>query len=117
MNRSPVQASERGGDRVSSEKFYAVRLLWVSDPDRFGEYQERARPILAKHGVHIERWLMTQDMEGDGLERPNQIVVTWFESPDAKVAFETDPEFVEVAKIRDEAVKLVTITGHSVFGD
>ncbi len=102
---------------MSSERLYAVRLLWIRDPDRFTEYQERAKPILAKHGVHIERWLMTQDLEGDGLELPDQIIVTWFDGPGAKVAFENDPEFVEVAKIRDEAVKLVTITGHSVFGD
>ena len=67
--------------------------------------------------MHIERWLMTEDMDGDGLARPDQIVVSWFESPEAKAAFENDPEFVEVAKIRDEAVKLVTITCHSVFGD
>jgi uncharacterized protein (DUF1330 family) len=102
---------------MNSDRFYAVRLLWVRDPERFSEYQEKAKPLLAKHGVHIERWLTTQDMDGDGFERPDQIVVTWFSSADAKAAFENDPQFVEVAKIRDEAVKLVTITGSSVFGD
>ena len=102
---------------MSNDRFYAVRLLWVRDPERFKEYQEKAKPLLAKHGVHIERWLMTQGMDGDGLERPDQIVVTWFSNADAKAAFENDPEYVEVAKIRDEAAKLVTITGSSVFGD
>ena len=102
---------------MNSDRFYAVRLLWVHDPERFTEYQERAKPILAKHGAHIERWLMTQDMDGESIERPDQIVVTWFKNEAAKQAFENDPEFVEVAKIRDEAVRLVTITGRSVFGD
>jgi len=102
---------------MTKDRFYAVRLLWVHDPERFSEYQERAKPILAKHGVHIERWLMTQDIVGSGLERPDQIVVTWFNSAEAKAAFENDPEFVEAAKIRDQAAKLVTITGTSVFGD
>lgn len=102
---------------MNRDRFYAVRLLWVHDPERFSEYQEKAKPILAKHGVHIERWLMTQDMYGEGFERPDQIVVTWFGSPEAKLAFESDPDFVEAAKIRDEAVTLVTITGSSVFGD
>ena len=102
---------------MNSDRFYAVRLLWVHDPERFTEYQEIAKPILAKHGVHIERWLMTEDMAGEGFERPDQIVVTWFGSEAAKKAFENDPEFVEAAKIRDEAVRLVTITGNSVFGD
>lgn len=102
---------------MNSDRLYAVRLLWVHDSERFTEYQEKAKPILAKHGVHIERWLMTQDMEGEGFERPDQIVVTWFKSEAAKEAFENDPQFVEVARIRDEAVTLVTITGSSVFGD
>jgi len=102
---------------MNNDRFYAVRLLWVRDQERFTEYQEKVKPIMAKHGVHIERWLMTQDMDGDGFERPDQIVVTWFSSADAKAAFENDPQFVEVEKIRDEAAKLVTITGISVFGD
>ena len=102
---------------MNSDRFYAVRLLWVHDSERFTEYQEKAKPILAKHGVHIEPWLMTQDMEGNSLERPDQIVVTWFKNEAAKQAFENDPEFVEAAKIRDEAVRLVTITGNSVFGE
>lgn len=102
---------------MNSDRFYAVRLLWVHDSERFTEYQEKAKPILAKHGVHIERWLMTEDMDGESIERPDQIVVTWFKNEAAKQAFENDPEFVEAAKIRDEAVRLVTITGRSVFGD
>ncbi len=102
---------------MSDDRCFAVRLIWVRDQQLFTEYQEKAKPFLAKHGVHIERWLMTQDMDGDGFKRPDQIVVTWFSSADAKATFENDPQFVEVAKILDEAAKLVTITGISVFGD
>jgi len=102
---------------MTEDRLYAVRLLWVRDPGLFAEYQEKTKPILARHGVHIERWLMTQDMDGDGFEKPDQIVVTWFKTAEAKAAFENDAEFAEVAKIRDESVKLVTITGTSVFGD
>ncbi len=102
---------------MPEDRLYAVRLLWVRDPKLFAEFQEQAKPILAKHGVHIERWLVTEAMEGDGLEKPDEIVVTWFADAAAKDAFENDPEFERVARIRDEAVKLVTITARSVFGD
>lgn len=102
---------------MNSDRFYAVRMLWVHDQQRFTEYQEKAKPILAKHRVHIERWLMTREMYGEGFKRPDQIVITWFDNEAAKTAFENDPQFVEAAKIRDEAVKLVTITGNSVAGD
>ncbi len=102
---------------MSEERLYAVRMLWVRDPEGFAEYQEKAKPILARHGVHIERWLMTEEISGDGLEKPDQIVVTWFKDAAAKEAFENDPDFKAAAAIRDRAVKFVTITGRSVFGD
>lgn len=102
---------------MQKDKYYAVRMVWVRDPEMFAQYQEKAKPILAKHGVHIEQWLMTEGIEGDGMEKPDEIVVTWFESPVAKDAFENDPEFRKVAELRDKAVKLVTITGRSVFGN
>ena len=73
--------------------------------------------IHTKHGVHVERWLVTEDIEGDGIEKPDEIVVTWFENASAKDAFENDPEYKKVAEIRDRAVRLVTITAKSVFGD
>ena len=102
---------------MSKERLYAVRMLWVRDPEGFAEYQEKAKPILARHGVHIERWLMTEDITGDGLEKPDQIVVTWFKDAAAKEAFENDPDFKAAVAIRDRAARLVTITGRSVFGD
>ena len=102
---------------MKKEKLYAVRLLWIRDPELFAEYQEQTKPIIAKHGVHIERWLVTEDISGDGLERPDEIVVTWFENAASKEAFENDPEFQKAAEIRDKAVRLATITARSVFGD
>ena len=102
---------------MEEEKLYAVRLLWVRNPEMFAEYQELAKPVLAKHGVHIERWLVTKDIEGDGMEKPDEIVITWFRNAASKEAFETDPEFKKAKEIRDKAAKLVTITAKSVFGD
>ena len=102
---------------MEAEKLYVVRLFWVRDPEMFAEYQEQIKPIIAKHGVHIERWLVTKDIDGDGMERPNEIVVTWFENAASKEAFENDPAFQKAAQIRDKAVKMVTITAKSVFGD
>jgi len=102
---------------MNEERYYSVRLLWVNNPEEFAKYQEMAKPILAKHEVHIERWLVTEEIVGDGLEKPDEIVVTWFKNAAAKEAFENDPEFKIAAEIRDKAVKLVTITGKSVFGD
>ena len=51
------------------------------------------------------------------MEKPDEIVVSWFTSSGAKEAFENDPQFKKVAEIRDKAAKLVTVTARSVFGD
>ena len=99
------------------DRLYVVRLLWVRDPDLFGEYQEQVKPVLARHGVHIERWLMTEAIEGEGMDKPDEIVVTWFADANAREAFENDPDFKRVAEIRDRAAKLVSVSGKSVFGD
>jgi hypothetical protein len=34
---------------MNEERYYAIRLLWVHDPEGFAEYQEMAKPILARH--------------------------------------------------------------------
>jgi len=102
---------------MKDEKLYAVRLVWVRDRELFAKYQEQTKPILMRHGVHIERWLVTKEMVGDGMQKPDEIVVSWFEDAAAKDAFESDPEFQKTAEIRDKAVKLVTITAKSVSGN
>ena len=102
---------------MSEDRLYVVRLMWVRDADLFAEYQEQAKPILAPHGVHIERWLMTQAIEGEGMDKPDQIVVTWFADSSAREAFENDPDFKRAAEIRDKAARLVSVSGRSVFGD
>ena len=101
----------------ADEKFYVVRLLWINDPEGFDEYQGQARPAFARHGVTIERWIETAGIEGDGMEKPDAIVVTWFEDEAAFRAFEEDPDFKRASEIRNKAATLVTITGKSVFGD
>ena len=40
---------------MPEERLYAVRMLWVRGPEGFAKYQEQAKPILARHDVHIER--------------------------------------------------------------
>jgi uncharacterized protein (DUF1330 family) len=102
---------------MSEDRLYVVRLLWIRDAALFAQYQEQAKPILARHGVHVERWLVTEAIEGDGMDKPDEIVVTWFANADARKAFENDPEFKIAAEIRAKAAKLVSVTGKSVFGD
>jgi uncharacterized protein (DUF1330 family) len=98
---------------MSEERYYAVRMLWVHDPETWEKYQEMARPILARHKVQVEHWLVTDRIVGEGIEKPDLIVVTSYPNAAALDAFENDPDFKEASALRDNGAKLITITAHS----
>ncbi len=98
---------------MSEQRYYAVRMLWVHDQETWEKYQEMARPILARHDVRVEQWLMTDGIVGEGIDRPDLIVVTSYSSEEAFAAFEGDPDFRMASALRDQGAKLVTVTAHS----
>ena len=98
---------------MSEERYYAVRILWVLDQQAWDKYQETARPILARHGVQMEQWLVTDTIDGEGLDKPDIIAVTSYPSAAAFEAFENDPDFKTLSALRDTGAKLITVTGHS----
>ena len=98
---------------MSEQRYYAVRLLWVHDPAKGDEYQEMARPILARHNVQVEHWLVTDEIVGEGIDKPDLIVVTSYPSAAALEAFEHDPDFEKASALRDTGARLVTVTAHS----
>ncbi len=98
---------------MSEDRYYAVRMLWVRDHEIWQKYQEMAKPILDRHKVRVEHWLETDKIVGEGIDRPNLIVVTSYPSPAALEAFESDPEFKKASTLRDTGAKLVTVTARS----
>ena len=100
---------------MSEERYYAVRMLWVRDQEAWDKYQEMAKPILARHEVQMEQWLVTDKIDGEGVDKPDLIVVTSYLSSAAFEAFESDPDFEKASAFRDAGAKLVTVTGRSVL--
>ncbi len=98
---------------MSEDRYYAVRMLWVHDQETWEKYQEMAKPILARHNVQVEHWLVTDRVVGEGIDKPDLIVVTSYPSAAALEAFESDPDFKEASDLRDKGAKLVTVTARS----
>ncbi len=98
---------------MSEARYYAVRMIWVRDQDTWDKYQEMARPILARHEVQMEHWLVTDGIVGEGVDKPDLIAVTSYPSAAAFEAFENDPDFEKASALRDTGAKLVTVTAHS----
>ena len=101
---------------MTEDRYYAVRMLWVQDHEIWQKYQEMARPILARHDVRVEHWLETDKIAGEGIDKPDLIVVTSYPSPAALEAFEGDPDFKKASAVRDTGAKLVTVTARSALG-
>ena len=98
---------------MSEDRYYAVRMIWVRDQGIWDKYQEMARPILARHKVQVEHWLVTDTIVGEGIDKPDLIVVTSYPSAAALEAFENDPEFKKASALRDTGARLVTVAAHS----
>jgi uncharacterized protein (DUF1330 family) len=98
---------------MTEDRYYAVRMLWVHDQEIWDRYQEMARPILARHKVQVEHWLVTDKIVGEGIDKPDLIVVTSYPSAAALQAFESDPDFKKASGLRDTGAKLVTVTARS----
>ncbi len=98
---------------MSEDRYYAVRMLWVHDQETWEKYQEMAKPILARHNVQVEHWLVTDRIVGEGIDKPDLIVVTSYPSAAALEAFESDSDFKEASDLRDTGAKLVTVTARS----
>ena len=96
---------------MSEDKYYAVRMLWVRDQQAWDKYQEIAKPILARHGVQVEHWLVTEDIFGEGFDKPDLIVVISCPSAAALEAFESDLR--NAAGLRETGADLVTVTARS----
>lgn len=98
---------------MSEDRYYAVRMLWVRDQETWEKYQEMAKPVLARHNVQVEHWLVTEGIVGEGIEKPDLIVVTSYPSAAAFEAFESDLDLKKASGLRDTGATLVTVTGRS----
>ena len=98
---------------MSEDRYYAVRMLWIRDQETWDRYQEMSKPILARHNVQVEHWLVTDRIVGKGIDKPDLIVVTSYPSAAALEAFENDPDLKKASALRDTGAELVTITAHS----
>ena len=98
---------------MSEDRYYAVRMLWVRDQEIWEKYQKMAKPIMARHKVQVEHWLVTDTIVGEGIDKPDLIVVTSYPNAAAFEAFENDPDLRKASALRDTGTKLVTVAAHS----
>lgn len=88
-------------------KGYIIGHITVRDPEDYKEYIARDTPILQNMGANfVIRGGQSQVMEGQSHDRH---VVIEFPSYEAALAAYNDPEYQEVAKIRQRSAESVII--------
>ena len=93
-------------------KGYIIGHITVRDPEAYKEYVERDTPILKRMGGRfIIRGGQSKQFEGELFERH---VVIEFPSYEAALAAYNDPDYQEVAKIRQRTANsaIVVVEGH-----
>ncbi len=93
-------------------KGYLVCHITVRDPEAYKEYVERDTPILKRLGAKfIIRGGQSEQLEGELFQRH---VVIEFPSYEAALAAYNDPEYQEVAQIRQRTADsaIVIVEGH-----
>lgn len=93
-------------------KAYIVGDITVNDLERYKKYVEKAPHFVAKHeGTYLVRGGDVTVVEGDW--SPTRMVVLEFPSKEHALAFAQDPEYQEVAVVRQEATasRLIIVEG------
>ncbi len=91
-----------GAQAADTPKAYVIGEVNVTDPKEYKTYIAAATPLVAKFGgIYIARGGRTAPLEG--APPAGRIVLIQFPSLVAAQAFESSPEYLKVAPIRQRA--------------
>jgi uncharacterized protein (DUF1330 family) len=106
-----VSALQPASSSTLSQRLYGVAFLRFHPNGSAGltEFNQRASNLFARHGMHVE---LTFDVAkvatpiGEPLAdfTPERAIVFYLDNPAALRAYATDPEYVELAPIRDRGL-------------
>jgi hypothetical protein len=91
-------------------RIYQLVLLWLRDPDLFGQYQVAAAPVAARYGA-AERTLRPVRVGGVDMPLPDVVNVVYYDSPAAVEGLNADPQFQAVVGMRTASVDVVSAFG------
>ncbi len=100
----------------SDEKYYQIVMIWLNDPAKFQEYGQKMAPIVSKYGGSGERIITPVQSfyggnTGDGLSKPDMVNIVFYDSKEAYLNFEEDPDLQKIEHLRSESIKMVAIGG------
>lgn len=107
-----VSALRPESDSDTSGRQYVLALVRFLEggAEAMVEFNTRARPLFARHGMHIEAMSnvkSTLTPVGDPLPdfAPERVVLFFLDSATALKAYASDPEYRELAPIRDKGLR------------
>lgn len=103
-------------------KYFQVVMIWIKDPAKFQDYGQKVGPIVAKYGGNAERIISPVESfyggtTAKGFEAPHMVNIVYYDSKEAYVAFENDPEFLKIKHLRTESIEMAGIGGTVLGGE
>jgi uncharacterized protein (DUF1330 family) len=107
-----VSALQPVSTSTPSDRLYGVAFARFHPPDgaaRLNEFNQRAGNLFARHGMHVELMCDVGKIVapiGKPLAEfaPERVIVFYLDDPTALRGYATDPEYVELAPIRDQGL-------------
>lgn len=107
----PEDPSSASTSEVSQRLYAMAFVSFLPDGEAaMDAFNEKAQPVFARHGMHIERSLRvakTVTPVGEPLVAfaPERVVLFFVDTPAALRAYATDPEYIERAPTRDRGLR------------
>jgi len=98
-------------DSVPSQRLYGVAFVRFLEGGATGlaEFNRRASGLFSRHGMHVEHMFDVARVAapiGEALPdfSPERVIVFYLDDPSALKAYATDPEYLELAPLRDRGL-------------
>lgn len=82
-----------------------LALIYVTNPEKLGQYREVAADALAKHGGRVVAGLPDPEALEATLDIPNITALLEFPSEEHARAWRADPDLIDVHALRNEGGK------------
>ena len=115
-SEASLSGSDSKQDVDSDERYFEIVFVWVKKPKVFQEYLKQVGPVVARYGGNAERLLAPQSFYGEGMSQPDMVNVVFYDNKKAADSLKSDPEFLEVAKLRSDSINMVAVGGMPLRG-
>src|SRR6266566_17648 len=102
MQATSEQTTTATSQGASPNRYYQAVFIWMKDPVKFDRYVRLLGPVVRPYGGGLERRLIPDAIYAEGMPKPDSVNIVFYDSRAAFAAFDKDPEFAKIVRLRSE---------------